>query len=232
MIYLAAYFLLYLGVAVWVIVDSRDRRYPGLPWAGAILFLGPLVAPIYLSKRNLKARETRTGGLPWNLAKYFALFWTATIAAVFVADLIDFATSKPTYPPSDSDRAIAGIALFTAAVIYFIIWLIPTAVALTTGYLLRKASVVETGSINAPEKVGSSVPSSVVNAPRLVTQVPQSSPPIAIYLTRDGQQSGPYSVEQIRDALREGSVKADDLAWYEGMPDWIPLNAFVTVSEG
>jgi hypothetical protein len=44
-----------------------------------------------------------------------------------------------------------------------------------------------------------------------------------IYIHRDGQQLGPYSVEQARDYLESGNLVADDLAWYDDAEDWVPL---------
>ena len=44
-----------------------------------------------------------------------------------------------------------------------------------------------------------------------------------IYLNRDGQQMGPYSLEQIQRHLAEGSVLPADLAWHEELPEWVPV---------
>jgi len=44
-----------------------------------------------------------------------------------------------------------------------------------------------------------------------------------IYIHRDGQQFGPYSVEQTRDYIASGNLTPDDLAWHEGVTDWVPL---------
>ncbi|MBC8324198.1 MAG: DUF4339 domain-containing protein [Verrucomicrobia subdivision 3 bacterium] len=44
-----------------------------------------------------------------------------------------------------------------------------------------------------------------------------------IHLNRDGQQMGPYSLEQIQKHLAEGSVLPADLAWHEGLPEWVPV---------
>ncbi|HEX4141409.1 MAG TPA: GYF domain-containing protein [Candidatus Methylacidiphilales bacterium] len=44
-----------------------------------------------------------------------------------------------------------------------------------------------------------------------------------IYIHRDGQQLGPYSIGQVRDYLAAGDLVAGDLAWHEGISDWVPL---------
>ena len=43
-----------------------------------------------------------------------------------------------------------------------------------------------------------------------------------IYISRDGQQFGPYSLEQAKQYLREGNLKQTDLACHDGK-NWIPL---------
>lgn len=44
-----------------------------------------------------------------------------------------------------------------------------------------------------------------------------------IYVGRDGQREGPFSVEEVRTRLAQGQVKTTDLAWYEGAPGWMPV---------
>lgn len=44
-----------------------------------------------------------------------------------------------------------------------------------------------------------------------------------IYLTKNGQQLGPYSLTQVQDMVKGGEVTLADFAWYEGLPDWVPL---------
>ena len=44
-----------------------------------------------------------------------------------------------------------------------------------------------------------------------------------IHISRDGQQFGPYTSEQVREYLSTGSVLPTDLAWHEGAADWLPV---------
>ena len=44
-----------------------------------------------------------------------------------------------------------------------------------------------------------------------------------IHISRDGQQFGPYTTEQVREYLSTGSVLPTDLAWHEGAADWLPV---------
>ena len=50
--------------------------------------------------------------------------------------------------------------------------------------------------------------------------------PILVY--RNEQQEGPYEIEQIDKALQEGRLSLADLAWQEGLADWVPLGDLVT----
>ena len=45
-----------------------------------------------------------------------------------------------------------------------------------------------------------------------------------IYVGREGNQQGPYSLEQIQQYLAQGRLQLTDSAWYEGLDQWIPLS--------
>ena len=45
-----------------------------------------------------------------------------------------------------------------------------------------------------------------------------------IYITRNGQQLGPYSVHEARRNLRAGVIGSSDLAWHDGLSEWVPLS--------
>ena len=44
-----------------------------------------------------------------------------------------------------------------------------------------------------------------------------------IHVSRDGQQFGPYSPEDVQKYLADGSLLASDMGWTEGAADWVPL---------
>lgn len=46
---------------------------------------------------------------------------------------------------------------------------------------------------------------------------------ISYRLARGGQHYGPYTLDQLREYVRQGSVQASELVWCPGMPDWAPL---------
>jgi GYF domain 2 len=46
-----------------------------------------------------------------------------------------------------------------------------------------------------------------------------------IFIFHDGQQFGPYSLEEVRAQVVSGGLQPTDLAWFDGAADWMPLNA-------
>ncbi|ENU80220.1 hypothetical protein F975_01975 [Acinetobacter sp. ANC 3789] len=44
-----------------------------------------------------------------------------------------------------------------------------------------------------------------------------------IYLARNNQQAGPYTLEQLNQMLANQQVLLTDLAWHQGMTEWKPL---------
>jgi GYF domain 2 len=49
-----------------------------------------------------------------------------------------------------------------------------------------------------------------------------------IFIHRDGKDEGPYTLEQLQAHLVVGTLSDKDVAWYEGLTDWIPLSAAIT----
>lgn len=45
------------------------------------------------------------------------------------------------------------------------------------------------------------------------------------------QQHGPYDEEQLLSLLREGSISKRDLVFYEGLPDWKPMEEVFDIEE-
>jgi len=50
-----------------------------------------------------------------------------------------------------------------------------------------------------------------------------------IYISRDGERIGPYSLEEINRKLAAGTLIPQDLGWSESSPGWKPLLSFVGV---
>ena len=51
-----------------------------------------------------------------------------------------------------------------------------------------------------------------------------------IHISRDGQQFGPYTLEDVQVHLASGALLATDQAWYDGAPAWMPLDQVPGVS--
>jgi len=50
----------------------------------------------------------------------------------------------------------------------------------------------------------------------------------AIYLVKDGQQTGPFTRAQIDAMLASGEVTLETMAWYDGLPNWAALGTIVS----
>jgi TM2 domain-containing membrane protein YozV len=44
------------------------------------------------------------------------------------------------------------------------------------------------------------------------------------YYTRNGQQFGPHSEEELRRFIAEGRISSSELIWKAGMPGWVPAH--------
>jgi len=51
-----------------------------------------------------------------------------------------------------------------------------------------------------------------------------------IHISKNGKQSGPYSESQVRDMLDSGMLSRSDLAWHEGITDWMPLQSVLSIT--
>jgi hypothetical protein len=51
----------------------------------------------------------------------------------------------------------------------------------------------------------------------------QSGDLMMIHVARQGEKLGAYDLEDAKLRLRQGSLTANDLAWYEGAADWMPI---------
>jgi len=62
----------------------------------------------------------------------------------------------------------------------------------------------------------------------------KAKPPLVVaeefYINKNSQQHGPFSEEEVRRSVRQGTYSANDLAWKEGAEDWVPLNKLIRIS--
>ena len=45
-----------------------------------------------------------------------------------------------------------------------------------------------------------------------------------IHICHAGQQSGPHTLDEVRNKLQTGALLLTDMAWHEGVPQWIPVS--------
>src|SRR5438045_8821080 len=50
-----------------------------------------------------------------------------------------------------------------------------------------------------------------------------------IYVGKNGQQLGPFSLEEVNRKLADGTFAGTDLGWYEGAAGWAPLSGIAGV---
>jgi hypothetical protein len=47
---------------------------------------------------------------------------------------------------------------------------------------------------------------------------------MTLFVTKNGKQLGPYSLEQVQNLVADGTLVASDWAWYEGLTEWVPIS--------
>ncbi len=47
---------------------------------------------------------------------------------------------------------------------------------------------------------------------------------VEFFINKDGVQSGPFPEDVVRSRLQSGTLGPDDLAWKEGMAEWMPIS--------
>lgn len=60
--------------------------------------------------------------------------------------------------------------------------------------------------------------------------LPNAQPEISCYVNLNGQQSGPFNNNQLRNLIIEGKLNRDTLVWKNGMPDWKPAEQIQDIS--
>ncbi len=50
-----------------------------------------------------------------------------------------------------------------------------------------------------------------------------------IHIYKNGQNLGPYSLLELNNLIQKNYINGADLAWYEGLDKWVPLNSITDV---
>jgi len=76
------------------------------------------------------------------------------------------------------------------------------------------------------EKITPSIPKRASQTHSISDRVP---PPREerLYVVQSGRQQGPYAPNVLRELAAAGFLSAHDLAWKEGLQDWMPLSRLV-----
>lgn len=53
---------------------------------------------------------------------------------------------------------------------------------------------------------------------------------MSIYIHKNDEQQGPYSLEEIHQGLENGYFSIDDMAFTDGCTEWVPLNSLIDVT--
>lgn len=155
------YFIIYAIVALWVFLDAKKRGNNAPAWAIATFIIGVIVTPYYLAKRYLLAGETREGGVAWNVLRYFAIFWTLTMAITTIGAMGAVSSSMPT-SGNQYEEAGAVIGATLGIGMILTVWFMVLVAALVIGMFLKKSSIVEkgpTGPLAAPITIPTNNPS-------------------------------------------------------------------------
>lgn len=89
-----------------------------------------------------------------------------------------------------------------------------------TGAAFVNAGLGLGASLNMGKLVGEQIQSNGSDVP------PPINTGVSYFLAVNGQQQGPYSAQQIQEAITKDSNILNLLAWKKGMTDWQPLKSF------
>src|ERR1035441_284207 len=51
-----------------------------------------------------------------------------------------------------------------------------------------------------------------------------------IYLYQNDKQVGPYTEQELRTLVKSGAISKTEYAWHEGLTEWQPLNAIISLA--
>lgn len=52
-----------------------------------------------------------------------------------------------------------------------------------------------------------------------------------VFISRDGESLGPYTLEEVRHLAKDAELKDGDFAWREGMVEWLAVSDFLKLAE-
>ena len=72
----------------------------------------------------------------------------------------------------------------------------------------------------------------VAPPPQKKTPPPKPGPSDEIHVSRGAERFGPYMVKEVQEYLKSGNLRFSDLAWYNGVDEWVPLSTVPGLGEG
>lgn len=87
------------------------------------------------------------------------------------------------------------------------------------GKLWQRSELVLTPAADA-SSLGASAPAT---ESKQTDKLPAAPSVILYYLQKDGAQTGPFTIGQLRSMWQSGSITAQSLYWFEGATEWRPL---------
>ncbi len=206
---------------IWVVVDSLKRNK--LAWGYAIfsfLWMWFICLPFYFAGRPLKAGETREGGYGWNVCKYFLLLWTFLLGYCLLFGMASVSESLEGKEMGAAESAGAAIGVGLGLGMFFCLYVGVAIPVIITGLLLKKNSVIETGSAQA----GGAPP---LKMPAFSQPAAPAGTAIAtISVARQGQNIGSFDLGSFKQNIASGVILPTDHYWSKGMAGWELVSNF------
>ena len=233
---MVVYYVLNIIFAVWVGIDSSDRKSNTWVWSILTLFFGGLVIAVYIAVRPLKENESRKGGRAWNILKNFAIFWTAQIITVSLY-LITGISNIISGSVSEIEFILLGFGGFVFLILFAVVLIVPVVIALTIGLLLRKKNIIETWSGNNISNSGgqntvvqtsnnlqaSNVSQSAAKTLKIENQDYSKATEIrySIYFKDENMRSKKFSFSEVMQLLKTKQISEMDYITSDNLSHWI-----------
>lgn len=203
---------------IWVVVDSLKRKK--LAWGYAIfsfLWMWWICLPFYFAGRKLLPGETREGGYVWNVCKFFLLLWTFLLGYCLLGGMLNVSEHVSGKEMSDAAAAGAAIGVGLGLGMFFFCLYVGVAIpVLITGLLLKKNSIVETGSATP----------AATPSPAPIAQSAGTAKVITISVARQGRNIGNFDVATFKQNVASGTILQTDHYWTQGMAGWELVSSF------
>lgn len=76
--------LVHAILIIWILIDGHKRKVNVIPWAIGTIILGPIILPQYITKRPLKANESRGDAKRQDIFTSFAIIWAVLLVVISI----------------------------------------------------------------------------------------------------------------------------------------------------